>query len=216
MRVLYCHGLESGPGGFKVNQMRSQGLDVIVESMEMSLWDVRARNSLARKLLSPAALFGRWPWHWLPGAMDDSFAACVGVQRDALLRAPTPPQVLVGSSWGGAVAAALLADGSWAGPAVLLCPALRTKERWAGASRAPSSSADAIIAKLAALPDEQKARCLLVHGTADATVPVDDSVSLSSATGIPLELIEGGSHGLGAIVKDGRLVRFVQRVGRGG
>ena len=55
-----------------------------------------------------------------------------------------------------------------------------------------------------------------MHGTADATVPVDDSVSLSSATGIPLELIEGGSHGLGAIVKDGRLVRFVQRVGRGG
>lgn len=35
---------------------------------------------------------------------------------------------------------------------------------------------------------------------------------LSAATGIPLELIEGGSHGLGSVTADGRLVQFVHRV----
>ena len=51
-----------------------------------------------------------------------------------------------------------------------------------------------------------------MHGTADETVPVDDSRALSEATGIALELIDGGSHGLGAILGDGRLVEFMRRV----
>lgn len=50
LRVLYVHGLESGPGGYKVQQMRSQGIDVAASSMEMSLWDPRQSNSVVRNL----------------------------------------------------------------------------------------------------------------------------------------------------------------------
>ena len=213
-RVLYCHGLESGPNGYKVRALREVGLEVVAPSMEMSLWNPLRKNSVLRSLLSPSALFSRAPTRWVGGALDDSFQACIDVMRSA---AAAPPRsastctVLVGSSWGGAVAAALVAEQSWTGPAVLLCPALRLKERWAGSGDA-TLSADAITAALAALPAERKSSLLLVHGTADETVPVDDSRALSEATGIALELIDGASHGLGAILGDGRLVDFMRRV----
>jgi pimeloyl-ACP methyl ester carboxylesterase len=120
--------------------------------------------------------------------------------------------VLVGSSWGGAVAAALLADGSWDGPTVLLCPALRHKERWLDEPFKREHTADTIIARLAALPAPLRAMMLLVHGDADRTVPFSDSSELSVATGIALQAIEGGSHGLSAIVRDGRLAQILRRV----
>jgi predicted esterase YcpF (UPF0227 family) len=210
-RVLYVHGLESGPGGYKVVQLRAQGLTVTAPAMEMSLWDLRATNGLLRSLLSPRALLTRWPTSWLAGAMDDSFGACINVMREAS-QDRDAFDVLVGSSWGGAVSAALLAEGAWTGPAVLLCPALRLKEQWAGESRATSLSADGVTAALASLPSERKARCLLVHGLADETVPVQHSRELSEATGIALELVEGGSHGLGSFTRDGRLVQCIERV----
>ena len=213
-RVLYCHGLESGPNGYKVRALREQGLEVIAPALQMSLWNPACKNSLLRSLLSPSAVFGRAPTRWLARAMDDSFQACIDVMRSAAAApsgSPSACTVLVGSSWGGAVATALVAEGSWVGPAVLLCPALHIKERWAGGGDA-ALSADVITARLASLPMERKRSLLLVHGTADDTVPVDDSRALSEATGIALELIDGGSHGLGAIIGDGRLVEFMRRV----
>ena len=213
--VLSSHGLESGPHGYKVREMRAQGLAVTAPDMHMSLFNVLQKNSLVRSLLSPSALLSRWPSQWLAGAFDDSFAACVSVHREAL-REPGAAafDVLVGSSWGGAVAAALVADGSWEGPAVLMCPALNLKERRAGGSLDAALSAASITAGLAAMPPERKARCLLVHGDADETVPLDDSRALSRATGIALEVVEGGSHGLSGIVSDGRLVQFVLQCAR--
>lgn len=221
-RVLFCHGLESGPSGFKVQELRRQGLDVLSPDMHMSLWNVFARNGLPRSLLSPSALLSRRPSEWLPGALQDSFASCVDVHRAALLGPGAaasdgpdgPPDVLVGSSWGGAVACALVADGVWRGPAVLLCPALRARERRGGGPPPDAAwSADAITARLAALPEpRRRAQMVLVHGSADETVPLADSVALSEATGIPLEVVDGGTHGLSAIVKDGRLARLIRRV----
>ena len=171
--MLYCHGLESGPMGHKVREMRRQGLDVTAPAMDMSIWSLWQKNSVLRSLLSPRALLTRWPTNWLAGAMDDSFGACVDVMRANI--DTDSFDVLVGSSWGAGVGAALLANGAWDGPTVLLCPALHLKERWAGRSLHASLSADAISLALANLPAHRKSACLLVHGTADATVPVDDS-----------------------------------------
>jgi len=190
--------------------LRSQGAVVTAPDMAMSLWNPMKHNSVVRSLLSPRLLLTRWPSQWLGGALADSFEACVEVQRAALRDAgPSSFDVLIGSSWGGAVAAYLVAEGTWTGPAVMLCPALR--ELWRHGAEMD------IIERLAALPAEHKARCLLVHGDADETIPISDSVTLSNETGIDLVVVERGNHGMGSVAGDGRLLSFAERVmGAGG
>lgn len=159
--------------------------------MDVSLWDVRRANSIVRRVLdTPSKLFSYWPWKWLASAIDDSFQGCLNVQRTALLSQQKAVDVLIGSSWGGAVAAALLVEGSWSGPTILLCPALRAKDRWFG-SESKSLSADAVTARLAGIPATVKARCLLVHGDQDqdSSVPLSDSEALAESTYISLEVI---------------------------
>ena len=252
--VHFCHGLESGPGGFKVRELRKQ-FTVCAPDMEMSLWNPFCRNSFARKLLL------QWRWPSPAQALADSFAACVEVQRNAIRAAEevaaghgdggdcagdgsdagptTTPggaqheertraaeagsRVLVGSSWGGAVAAALVADGTWpAGrPFALMCPALRMRERWTGEPGAAAGAATStagwmtaarIEASLASLPDSAKAAGLIIHGTDDDTIPLSDSRALADATDIALLEVDGGTHGLGAFVADGGLVDAIHRI----
>ena len=155
----------------------------------------------------------RWPS--MRAALADSFEACVGVQREALAhpRDDVRPTVLVGSSWGGAVAAALVAEGAWRGPAVLMCPALAKRERQLGEDEGrPELTTKHITACLAALPDDIKSRIIIIHGTADDTVPIEDSRDLSVATGIRMREIDEGSHGLSKFVSEGRLWDTIQEV----
>jgi pimeloyl-ACP methyl ester carboxylesterase len=206
LAVHYCHGLESGPHGFKVRKLR-ETFTVTAPDMQMSLWNPLQHNSVVRNVLRL-----RWP----SAALGDSFAACVAVHQRALADAATP-DVLVGSSWGGAVAAALVAVGAWRGPVVLMCPALQIRESRMGelclADR-PHLTTAAITSQLAALPAPLKAQCVLVHGTNDCTVPIDDSRSLAAATGIALIEVEGAEHGLGAWTSSGELRAAIERVSR--
>lgn len=188
--VHFCHGLESGPRGFKATEL-GRHYTVHAPDMSMSLWNPLATNGFVRNLIR-AAIALRWPSPTV--ALTDSFEACVGVQRTALATRP-PADVLVGSSWGGAVAAALIAEGAWRGPAILLCPALHRSEL----------PVDHIVGRLAALPCDTKAGCLIVHGTSDTTIPIHTSRALANATGIALLEVDGGSHGLGNFVATGLL-----------
>ena len=122
--------------------------------------------------------------------------------------------MLVGLSWEGSIAAALLAEGTWRGPTVLLCPALAVREQWVGAY--PEGPAEfgcaAITAQLAALDDDIKRQCVIVHGTEDETVPLEDSHALSAATNTRLEEVEGGSQGLGPFTAEDGIWKAVQGV----
>ncbi len=93
----------------------------------------------------------------LAPAMDTSdFEGCVRAQSDAL--ETFSPDVVVGSSFGGAVAVALVQRGLWRGPTVLLCPA-------------------ALLYGLSPeMPDELTVT--VVHGTRDAVVPREHSLRL--------------------------------------
>jgi predicted esterase YcpF (UPF0227 family) len=69
-------------------------------------------------------------------AMDTSdLPGAIATQEAAL--AASAPDVLVGSSFGGAIAVDLLARGVWRGPTVLLAPAASTttSSRWPTAAR---------------------------------------------------------------------------------
>jgi pimeloyl-ACP methyl ester carboxylesterase len=127
----------------------------------------------------------------LAPAMDTGdFEACVAVQADAL--ASFRPDVLVGSSFGGAVALVLLQRGLWRGPTLLLAPAVRAR----------------------GLPFRLPAEVpvWLVHGLRDALIDIEDSRELARA-GTPelVRLIEvDDDHPLRGLVASGRLAGLVR------
>ena len=124
-------------------------------------------------------------------AMDTrDFEGSVAAQSAALRE--FDPHVLVGSSYGGAIAVAMLQRGLWRGPTLLLAQAALRR------------------GLPAALPDS--VTVWLVHGTRDAIIDVDDSRALARA-GSParVRLFEvDDEHSLHTTVEDGRLVGWVE------
>lgn len=129
-------------------------------------------------------------------AMDThDFEASVAVQSAALRE--FEPHVLVGSSYGGAIAVALLQRGDWRGPTLLLAQAAlrRGQPVW--------------------LPED--VTIWLVHGTRDEIIAVEDSRVLAR-TGTPgrVRLLEiDDVHALHTTVEDGRLVAWVEALADG-
>lgn len=104
------------------------------------------------------------------------------------------PDVLVGSSFGGAVAVALLQRGDWRGPTLLLAPA------------------PAAFGVPPRLPDG--ATVWIVHGSRDEVVPIAGSLALAGS-GSPerVRLLEvRDDHRLSATVESGRLVALVREL----
>lgn len=128
-------------------------------------------------------------------AMDTGdFEACVALHADVAAR--FAPDVLVGSSFGGAVAVTLLSRGLWRGPTLLLAQAALRLD--------PD----------ARLPDD--AIVWLVHGTRDDIVDPEDSRRLA-ATGSPerVRLIEvDDDHSLHGSVAAGSLEAWVRALAR--
>ena len=124
-------------------------------------------------------------------AMDTGdFAACVELQAASL--AAFRPDVLVGSSFGGAVVVELLRRGAWRGPTLLL--------------------AQAAIRRDASVRLPQGVRVWLVHGRCDALVDIEDSRTLAR-TGSPerVQLIEvDDDHALHDSVANGALLGWVR------
>lgn len=98
-----------------------------------------------------------------------SLDACVRQQAEAI--ASFKPDVVVASSWGGAVALRLLETGAWAGPTVLMAPAADVSKK---SVRMLWPHWKPRIPALAA------SRCILVHGSWDDTVPVASSREMAS------------------------------------
>ena len=124
-------------------------------------------------------------------AMDTrDFEASLGVQAEAL--SAFRPDVLVGSSFGAALAVELLTRDLWRGPTLLLAQAaVRVLEN----PRLPEGVA-----------------IWLVHGTRDALIDVEESRALArSGTPDLVRLFEvNDDHPLRACVADGRLIDWVR------
>ena len=126
----------------------------------------------------------------LTPAMDTrDFATCVQLHADTL--AAFRPDVLVGSSFGGGVAVALLQRGLWRGPTLLLAQA------------ALKQGLDAYL--------PEGVHVWLVHGTRDNVVSIEDSRLLArSGTPAYVRLIEvDDDHSLQGTVRSGKLVAMV-------
>jgi hypothetical protein len=138
-----------------------------------------------------------------PAMGTHDFEACIAVHADALAR--FRPDLLVGSSFGGAVAVELMQRGLWRGPSLLLAQAALY---YLPNARLPAG-----------------ARVTLVHARQDEIVPFAHSEQLAASAGIPadgsarngererlVELIAcDDDHALSALVTSGALVALVAR-----
>ena len=126
-----------------------------------------------------------------PSMNTRNFESCVAVHAGTAMR--FRPDVLVGSSFGGAVAVALLQRGLYRGPTLLL------------------AQAAVLYRPTVRLPEG--VRVVLVHAPLDEVVPFQGSVQLA-ATGTKglVELIEReDNHALSRLIASGELVDLVQR-----
>jgi hypothetical protein len=135
-------------------------------------------------------------------AMDTAdFEGCVALQASTL--AEFRPDVLVGSSFGAAVAVELLRRGMWRGPTLLLAQAALRRLETLMDGAAPQ-------------PDEapwlpEGVQVWLVHGLGDELIDPDDSRRLARS-GSPerVRLIEvDDDHALHRSVASGQLVEWV-------
>jgi predicted alpha/beta hydrolase family esterase len=193
-RVLYVHGLESGPDGKKPRALAEAGCAVIAKEMpcgpKRALSDPAVLAAAAAGSMAAVIAATQWGWksvvasalawrtgrphfeRWIAGRMLER---SVAVQEQAL--ASHEVDVVVGSSFGGAVVLELLRRGAWKGPTVLLCPAhLRVAER-AGVPWTP-------LERRAELE-----RTLIVHGREDEVVPYEHSVQLAEELGAELRTV---------------------------
>lgn len=233
LRVLFVHGLESGPTGSKVKTLRDQGLEVRAEDMHMSLRRLDKRNSVLRSLLrtpelwatvglsvgvaawgatGPSVLMGapaigaawlrfRLP-AWTRWAMASSLARCVAVQRAALLA--HTPDVVVGSSWGGAVVVQLLLEGSWQGPTVLLAPAHH---------KIQEAIDPAGVASLSGAIGALRVPMIVLHDPDDEVVPYAGAEMLASVADV--RPCPGAGHRLLPVLATGAIAAAVREVAAG-
>jgi hypothetical protein len=125
----------------------------------------------------------------IAGAVSAAYEASLGVARTALLR--HKPDVVVGFSWGGALALDLVHNGGpWQGPTVLLAPAHEKLLALRGLllPQQPPPPLGSVVGR--ATPPPQFARqfalplrgpTVVVHSLADTLVPIASSRRLCSA-----------------------------------
>lgn len=180
-RVLFLHGLESGPQGHKARYLAAR---FETRTPDMSSSVAAARLDRAHPSVRRSVEL-------------DLFRRCLALQRREL--AAWRPGVLVASSFGGALAVALLEEGSWAGPTLLLAQAALMARRRNGQDP-----------REARLP--QDVPVLLVHGRRDAVVPLADS-QLLAATSPRARLVEvDDEHGLDSLCEGERLAELVREL----
>ncbi|MBS1214474.1 MAG: hypothetical protein H6R26_3091 [Proteobacteria bacterium] len=102
-----------------------------------------------------------------PSLPDEDFAAAARIAEEAL--AASKPDLIVGSSRGGAVAMNMQAAGI---PRVVLCPAWK---RWGSADRVPAGT-------------------IILHAPDDDVVPFADSVELVQRSGLPDSALVAVGH----------------------
>jgi dienelactone hydrolase len=202
VRVLFLHGLESGPNGTKTRLMRAQGLAVTAPDLHMSRLRLDKRNSFSRQMLRHWEMVVA-PGQWVAKAVAASRRACVDIARRALKSSEV--DVVVGSSWGGAVAVELLRHGTWLGPTVLLAPATREVQNVVDAA-----GWQGLVASVRRAA--HSAPVVIFHDPNDATISVEGSRDLAAGAALQLHEVDAGGHRLLDLVEDGRLAAMVRNL----
>ena len=149
MKLMFLHGLEGSPQGNKARYLRTK-YQVAAPALDTSairawLSSASAKDRVPRSLVQPT------------------------LTQLATLLQSNAPEVLVGSSYGGALALLLAAEGLWQGPMILMAPA---------------------VFRFSLAPFEHPAPVVILHGLHDEIVPIDSSRQWSQVLGTQSHLIE--------------------------
>lgn len=131
-----------------------------------------------------------------------SLEACISIQQRAL--EAYKPDIIIGSSWGGAVTGELMRRGLWTGPTILLAPAY---QKVMLISNVPN-----LNDRLQTLRQLSRTQHFAIfHDPTDNTVPYVHSQTLAMNTSITLHTVDAGGHRLLGIIEDGSLVAAIQQ-----
>ena len=188
MKILFIHGLESGPGGHKHNCLKQNHT---VSCPDMSNYTIISRSFYRNPYfligflaLPPffyiAYLTSFWILVLLPLyflliwrlACDYIVKKCFAIQKESIIS--WEPEMVVASSFGAAILLLLIKEKVWQGPALALAPA------------------QGAVARKCLLKDVfnfqrgfglGKGKMLIVHGTRDEICPLSDSLDFIKSVG---------------------------------
>ena len=164
---------------------------------------VDARRMLPWMMLAGAGVMvGARYKAWTRQALTKSFERCVEIQARHI--EAHDPDILVGSSWGGAVTMELVRRGIWRGkPVILLAPAYRRV-----AQRIGWKDLDVREEELRIIAARQP--ITLIHDPLDDTVPHEDSVRFVEGSAIAFSSVDGGGHRLLDYLEQGHLDALIR------
>ena len=202
MKIIFFHGLESGPGARKHRWLQENYDSVVCVDMYMSVANPIKSHSIARNAI--ANLLFTAPWNLLSRSIETSLEQCLSCQVEEMNSVGNRDGVVIGSSWGGAVATLAIARGLWKGPAVLIAPAYSAAMARFGAY----SPENGLVTVHALISERLKSsdysgQVIIVHGTADETIPIEHSREMAVTTGIRLVEVEGADHSMRCLFQDG-------------
>lgn len=224
IKVLYMHGLESGPYGYKsrtISNMRN--ISIYAADMEAAVLRLDKQNSIVRRLfqqpsvqfasacamLSVLSLFEKISVSnvsivliptciiiWI-ATIINSFAAAVRAMIDGCLQIQRCAINTYQPD--------IVVGSSLGGCIAWMCMMEGT---WKGPTilLAPAISRCAVfgnlpLSSLFVIPRKVTSRCVIFHGTNDSIIPLADSLKLSNATGVSIKVISNGDHRLHNVIE---------------
>ena len=129
-----------------------------------------------------------------------SLEQCVALQHEALTN--HQPDLVIGSSWGGAVAMEMVRRGLWSGPTLLIAPAYRKLAQGMGWWDVERRERRIL---------QEGGPTLIVHDPHDEVVPYAHSEALR-ALGFDLEPMDAGGHRMIGLLHGHAFQRAIERV----
>jgi pimeloyl-ACP methyl ester carboxylesterase len=198
VKVLYLHGLESGPRGAKARYLQRKFEDVCAPDLETGAMNFRTNSMLVHAIWNFHYLFMGSLYTQVCNGMLNG-AAAIGEEAAKQFQ----PDIVVASSMGGATALELIKRGVIKVPTLLLAPALKKLKLGAAeSSTLDPAYVDSIMnpwyeefSKQVLRPSGEVAvPIIVVHGDADDVINIEDSRELCSLCKGELITIAGGDH----------------------
>lgn len=213
-KILFIHGLESGPGGSKDQYLQNHFESVYTPNMQMSLFRLNRSNSVLRNIFR-LPLF--WGWFamfpfglyvlpqldfWVVFGVLVLFVGAGFLLKKTLFQQALwrslehcilvqkeaitsfQPELILASSWGALVALFCVERGFYGGKVVLIAPPLKLFFERVGKPKGWEDFCQKFS-------QNQISKMLVIHGDQDEVVPLEDSKLFVQKTGLELRVLAG-------------------------